>query len=116
MAVWSQAWYIMILLISVILGHWVLLLHGLSFFDLYVTSLIAIITGILLKAVWTPEGCAIVHTDNTLLAATFIYSMTFDAIVLILTGWKLAFPTRRKDRSRLVGMVFDDGLIFFFIA
>lgn len=74
-------------------------------------------TGILIKAAWIPgAGCTITNTDNTLLAATFIYSMTFDFIVLILTAWKLAFPTRRKDQSRIVQLIFGDGLIFFIIA
>jgi len=100
MAVWSQAWYIVVPLVAVILGHWSLLLHG-----------------ILLKAAWIPgTGCAITETNNTLLAATFIYSMTFDFTVLCLTAAKLAFPARRRDQSRIVQLIFGDGLIFFIIA
>ncbi|OBZ67498.1 hypothetical protein A0H81_12727 [Grifola frondosa] len=100
MAVWSQAWYIVVPLVVVILGHWSLLLHG-----------------ILLKAEWIDGGCAITGTSNTLLAATFIYSMTFDFAVLSLTGLKLAIlTTRRQDRSRIVRLIFDDGLIFFIVA
>ncbi|PCH35322.1 hypothetical protein WOLCODRAFT_139857 [Wolfiporia cocos MD-104 SS10] len=100
MAVWSQEWYIVVPLVCVILGHWSLLLHG-----------------ILIKAAWIPgEGCAITDTDNTLLAATFIYSMAFDFTVLTLTAYKLAFPTRRRDQSRIVQLIFGDGLIFFIIA
>ncbi|KAH9940308.1 hypothetical protein B0H21DRAFT_697718 [Amylocystis lapponica] len=100
MAVWSQAWYIVVPLVLVILGHWSLLLHG-----------------ILLKAEYvTGTGCVITKTNNTLLAATFIYSMAFDFTVMILTAWKLAFPTSRKDQSRIVQLIFGDGLIFFIIA
>ena len=73
--------------------------------------------GILLKAEWVPgQGCAITNTDNTMLAATFIYSMCFDFTVLVLTAWKLVLPTKRSERSRLVNLIFGDGLIFFFIA
>lgn len=73
--------------------------------------------GILLKAEWIPgAGCSIVNTDNTMLAATFIYSMCFDFTVLVLTAWKLAWPVKRSDRTRLVNLIFQDGLIFFFIA
>lgn len=98
MAVWSQRWYIVIPLIAVILGHWSLLLHG-----------------VLLKAVFIPgKGCVIVSTDSNVLAATFIYSMIFDFTVLSLTGWKLYFGS--GSRSRLVTLIFQDGLIYFAMA
>ncbi|KAJ7449142.1 hypothetical protein B0H11DRAFT_337760 [Mycena galericulata] len=97
-AVWNQRWFIWIPLVGIILGHWSLLLHG-----------------ILLKAVWDPvEGCTITSTDNHLLAITFIYGMAFDFTVLCLTGYKLMFPTGGK--SRLVSLIFNDGLIYFAIA
>ncbi|EKM58094.1 uncharacterized protein PHACADRAFT_252104 [Phanerochaete carnosa HHB-10118-sp] len=99
-AVWSQSRYLIVGLVLVIMGHWSLLLHGL-----------------LIKAEWIPgSGCAITNTNNTLLAATFIYSMCFDFIVLVLTAWKLAWPTKRSERTKLVSLIFGDGLIFFFIA
>lgn len=99
-AVWSQSRALIAILVLVIMGHWSLLLHG-----------------ILLKAEWVPgTGCVIVNTDNTMLAATFIYSMCFDFTVLVLTAWKLVLPTKRAERSRLVNLIFGDGLIFFFIA
>lgn len=98
MAIWSQKWYIVCPLIAVILGHWSLLLHG-----------------ILLKAAWVEgTGCVITSTDSTLLAASFIYTMAFDFMVLTLTAWKLAFP--KGGRSRLVEMIFGDGLVYFLVA
>ncbi|THV01961.1 hypothetical protein K435DRAFT_654266 [Dendrothele bispora CBS 962.96] len=97
MAVWRQKWYIMIPLVLVILGHWSLLLHG-----------------ILLKAAFIPgAGCQITETNNTLLAATFIYTMCFDFVVLSLTAWKLVIV---MGRSKLVTLIFGDGLIYFVIA
>ncbi|EED83088.1 hypothetical protein POSPLDRAFT_109871 [Postia placenta Mad-698-R] len=97
MALWSQSLYIVIPLVFVILGHWSLILQG-----------------VLLKAEWIPgEGCAITHTNNTTLAATFIYSMCFDALVMILSAIKLY---NRTHRSQLVGMLFKDGLIYFMVA
>ncbi|PAV15447.1 hypothetical protein PNOK_0921100 [Pyrrhoderma noxium] len=97
-AVWSQSIYIVIPLVFIILGHWSLLLHGL-----------------LISAAWDPNsGCQITKTDNKVLAATFIYSMVFDFLVLCLTGYKLLFP--RSGRSKLVKMIFGDGLIFFIVA
>ncbi|KAL1746039.1 hypothetical protein HDZ31DRAFT_62599 [Schizophyllum fasciatum] len=98
MAIWSQKWYIVVPLVGVILGHWSLLLHG-----------------ILLKAVYVPgQGCAITQTDSKILAATFIYTMAFDFTVLSLTAWKLIFPA--GGRSRLVSLIFNDGLIYFLVA
>ncbi|PPQ65340.1 hypothetical protein CVT26_000055 [Gymnopilus dilepis] len=97
-AVWSRRWFIVVPLVLIILGHWSLLLHG-----------------ILLKAAWIPgQGCAITDTDNKLLAATFIYSMVFDLTVLVLTAFKLVYPA--SGRSRLVELIFKDGLIYFAIA
>ncbi|KAJ7668017.1 hypothetical protein B0H17DRAFT_1088372 [Mycena rosella] len=97
-AVWNQRWFIWVPLVGVILGHWSFLLHG-----------------ILLKAAFIPgQGCTITSTDTRLLAATFIYSMVFDLIVLSLTAYKLIFPTGAK--SRLVSLIFNDGLIYFIIA
>jgi hypothetical protein len=98
-AVWNQRWYIWVPLVGIILGHWSLLLHG-----------------VLLKAAWIPEqgGCVITDTDNHLLATTFIYGMVFDFVVLCLTAYKLLFPAGGK--SRLVSLIFNDGLIYFVIA
>jgi hypothetical protein len=99
MAVWSQKWYIVVPLVLVILGHWSLLLHG-----------------ILIKASWddATQTCAITGTSSQLLAVTFIYSMGFDFLVLCLTAYKLFFPA--TTRSRLVNLIFSDGLIYFVIA
>ncbi|KAF8636935.1 hypothetical protein AX17_003186 [Amanita inopinata Kibby_2008] len=99
MALWSKKWYIVIPLVAVILGHWSLLLHG-----------------ILLKAEWSSQlqQCVITETSNRILAITFIYSMSFDFLVLILTGCKLIYPA--SGRSRLVNLIFKDGLIYFVIA
>ncbi|KAJ2933068.1 hypothetical protein H1R20_g4045, partial [Candolleomyces eurysporus] len=97
-AVWSQKWFIIVPLVAIILGHWSMLLHG-----------------ILLKAAWIPpQGCVITETNSTLLAATFIYTMSFDFLVLFLTAYKLFQPN--SGRSKLVELIFSDGLIYFVIA
>ncbi|KIK54882.1 hypothetical protein GYMLUDRAFT_48276 [Collybiopsis luxurians FD-317 M1] len=104
MAVWEQKLYIVIPLVLVILGHWSLLLHG-----------------ILVKAAYDPAlpGCAITKTDNTLLAVTFIYTMCFDFVVLSLIAWKLVIKapsSKTVGQSKLVVLIFGDGLIYFIIA
>ncbi|KAI0806184.1 hypothetical protein BC629DRAFT_1580668 [Irpex lacteus] len=98
-AVWSQNIYLVVPLVAVILGHWSLLLHGL-----------------LLKAEWIDGQCQITSTNNTILAASFIYSMCFDFTILVLTAVKLSLPRRNSESSQLVKLIFGDGLIFFIIA
>jgi len=97
-AIWARKWYIAGPLVLVILGHWSLLLHG-----------------VVLTSVWDAKSgqCLITDTSNTILAATFIYSMCFDFVVMVLTATKLFSTT---GRSRLVGLIFNDGLIYFVIA
>ncbi|KAJ7660371.1 hypothetical protein DFH06DRAFT_1269095 [Mycena polygramma] len=99
LAIWSQNGWIKILLTVVILGHWSLILQG-----------------VLLTAHWDPVAatCVITSSNNTILAATFTYSMCFDLMVFLLNAYKLG--TKRKSSSKLSNMIFKDGLIFFFVA
>ncbi|KAJ6582928.1 hypothetical protein DFH09DRAFT_278631 [Mycena vulgaris] len=99
LAIWSQNKWIKVLLIVIILGHWSLILQGAQ-----------------LKANWDPVAnvCNITGTKNTILAATFTYSMCFDLLVFLLNAYKLGI--KRKGSSKLSKMIFKDGLIFFFIA
>ncbi|KAI6029629.1 hypothetical protein PISMIDRAFT_95634 [Pisolithus microcarpus 441] len=96
-AVWSQNRVIVCLLVAVMLGQWSFLLHG-----------------ILLEAKWLNGACVIASTNNQILAISFIYTMAFDFLVLCLAGWKLAYPA--GGRSKLVKLIFGDGLIYFVIA
>ncbi|OSC97780.1 hypothetical protein PYCCODRAFT_1471562 [Trametes coccinea BRFM310] len=101
MAVWSQSWRVVVPLVLLILGQWAMLLQG-----------------ILLNAEWIPgEGCAITKTKNKMLAATFIYTMCFDFFVLVMAGYKLGITSvQTKNRSRIVRLIFHDGLIYFIVA
>ncbi|KAF8652372.1 hypothetical protein AX16_004400 [Volvariella volvacea WC 439] len=105
MAVWSYNRWVIGGLTLIILGHWTLILKG-----------------VLLKAEWVPgQGCVIIETDTTVLAAIFIYSMCLDFIVLMLSAFKLLGLDSKDGGPRLASsvvgnMVFRDGLIFFLIA
>ncbi|KAF9225732.1 hypothetical protein BS17DRAFT_699505 [Gyrodon lividus] len=103
-AIWSQNKWIIGTIVLIVLGHWSLILQG-----------------VLLTATWIPGvGCAIVESNTTILAATFIYSMCFDFVVLCLTAYRLAWTQRRTGvsgrHSNLVRMIFSDGLVYFIIA
>jgi len=153
MAVWSHNRYITGLLILVILGHWSLILQGalptpntvifhspfppIPFHTCLLpppnshlnntesNQMLTAHAGVLLRATWVPgTGCVITSTNTTVLAATFIYSMAFDLIVLILNAYKLLGVKVKRGKgeagamasSRLGRLIFGDGLIFFFIA
>jgi len=106
MALWSLNRWIVGGLTIIILGHWSLILKG-----------------VLVTAKWVPgNGCVILDTDNTILAAIFIYSMCFDFIVLVLSAYQLfgvGFAVKGGSgigKSRIGQLLFGDGLIFFLIA
>jgi len=64
-------------------------------------------------------GCVITEANNKILAAIFIYSMCFDLFILLVNTYKLLglnSAVRAVGTSRLSKMIFEDGLIFFFIA
>lgn len=42
--------------------------------------------------------------------------MAFDFLVLFLTAYKLATPVKNAKRSKLMTLIFGDGLIYFIIA
>ncbi|KAJ7634579.1 hypothetical protein FB45DRAFT_1025512 [Roridomyces roridus] len=98
-AVWNRRRSIWLPLLAMILGHWALLLRGIK-----------------LKAEWDPlQGCIITSTNSRFLAAIFIYSMILDLTVLCLMAYKLnSFPT--GGESKLVSLIFKDGLVYFVIA
>ncbi|ESK88353.1 hypothetical protein Moror_14786 [Moniliophthora roreri MCA 2997] len=103
-AIYANSKPLTIVLVVLILGHWSLILQGAQ-----------------LTAIWDDETrqCAIVDTNNTILAATFIYSMCFDLIVFLLNAYKLSLRRGNNNamgESRLGKMIFGDGLIYFFIA
>jgi len=105
MALWSLNRWVVGGLTVVILGHWSLILKG-----------------VLVTAQWVPgNGCVILDTDNSILAAIFIYSMCFDFIVLVLSAYQLfgvGFGVKGSGiaKSRIGQLLFGDGLIFFLIA
>ncbi|KAJ3812759.1 hypothetical protein EV368DRAFT_86485 [Lentinula lateritia] len=105
LAVYGNSKTLAIILIIAILGHWSLILQA----------------GVLLKAAWSPEAnqCIIISTNNTILAATFIYSMVFDLLVFLLNAYKLGLrkgSTSSMGESRLGRLLFGDGLVYFFVA
>ncbi|KIJ14739.1 hypothetical protein PAXINDRAFT_169638 [Paxillus involutus ATCC 200175] len=103
-AIWSRNKWIIGTLVLIMLGHWAIIFQSIP-----------------LSATWVPGvGCTITESNPTISAATFIYSMCFDFVVLCLTAYKLAWNLRRTGSSglhtKLVRMIFTDGLVYFIIA
>ncbi|KAF7366221.1 hypothetical protein MVEN_00499300 [Mycena venus] len=98
-AIWAQNKSIKILLALFIMGHWALILQG-----------------VILKAHWEPtlNSCVLTVSNNRLLAATFAYTMCFDLLVFLLNAYKLG--VKCKTSGKLSKMMFNDGLIYFFVA
>ena len=95
MALWSHDKRIVIPIVIVILGHWSLILQG-----------------VLLTAIWVPgQGCVVSGTNNTILAATFIYSMCFDLLILCLSAYE-CFIGVKGGRSQLMTLLIKDSLLF----
>ncbi|KAL1702662.1 hypothetical protein EV121DRAFT_209555 [Schizophyllum commune] len=95
MAVWSQNKWVVSGLILLMFGHWSLILQG----------------G-LLQVQWLEgSGCAITDPNTRILAATFMYTMVFDLIVLSLNLWKVL-----RNKMQLARMLLGDGLIYFIVA
>ena len=116
MVIWSRKWYIVAPLTVIILGHWSLLLQGMLLQKKKTTSdETNFLQGIQLTAVYSHqlEQCIITKTNVKLIAATFIYAMAFDFVTLILTAARLFSGS---GSSRLLGLIFNDGLIYFAIA
>ncbi|KAJ3480502.1 hypothetical protein NLI96_g8304 [Meripilus lineatus] len=66
-------------------------------------------------AVWLEgQGCFVAKFDNHLVSAAFIFTMCFDLAVLGLAAGKLAFGPGK--RTRLMNLMFQDGIIFFIIV
>lgn len=120
-AVYAQSKILIVALIIVILGHWSLILQG-TFtartFVAFCAQQHDFYTGVLIKAEWIPETetCVITSANNTVLAATFIYSMVFDFVILALNTYKLVGRRGPSGGSQLTRMLFSDGLVYFIIA
>lgn len=100
-AVWHNKW-ITRFIVLLILGHWSLVLQS----GLVITS-------------WTPtSGCAIVDTKNMILAATSLYAMGFDFIVLCLLAYKLAFAHDLGTNAlgRLSRRLISEGILYFVVS
>ena len=62
-----------------------------------------------------PIGCAVSDRESMRLLPPFAYSICIDSIVLGLSLYKLLIQTGGHARTRLAGLIFRDGMIYFVI-
>ncbi|KAF8592519.1 hypothetical protein K439DRAFT_1400394 [Ramaria rubella] len=98
-AVWNRSYYVTIPLVTICLGQWAILLHGMT----------------TVVSVWNSVAnqCVVTQSGTTFLDLIYFYTMSFDLTVLILTSVGLYLS---PGRSSLWKLVFKDGVIFFAAA
>lgn len=62
------------------------------------------------------DACVTTLGTSQQLMGTFIYSIGLDFIVMVLSAYKLLVQAHDFPRSRLVRLIFQDGLIYFIIV
>ncbi|KAG8969622.1 hypothetical protein FRB90_010722 [Tulasnella sp. 427] len=103
-AIYSKNLFVVVPLIVLSVGQWGILLHGIS----------------TVKAAWVdlPTGggqCVVTAAPQVFLQLLYIYTMSFDLIVLVLSTVGLVFAPGR-NRSGLYNLLVRDGLVFFIVA
>ncbi len=74
-----------------------------------------LLTGVQLTAMWFPEtGCLPTHLHSTNLAISFAYSVALDFIIVLLCAGQILRVN--TSRSRLLSLMYRDGLTCFIVA
>lgn len=83
------------------------------FDDLLTHDFFSVIAIVKTNASWEPGSGCVSHTAGTAVIATSISTLVFDFIVLALSSFRLM---RGSRKSRLVNLLFKDGLIYLAIV
>ncbi|KAJ8076180.1 hypothetical protein PM082_000597 [Marasmius tenuissimus] len=99
MAVWKHNLYVVVGVSFILLGYWGVLLRDIVIFG----------------ARWEDDvGCIITIAETNYVMGVFIYAMVVDFIILCLMGSKTGI--RMDNRTRLINILFIDGLMYFILA
>jgi hypothetical protein len=84
---------------------------------LFALTPISFTEGERLDASWLDgRGCIVGISEHNLLPVTFAYTASFNLVLFLVAGWGFASSPSPGTRSHLLKILFDDGLILFFIA
>ena len=100
MAVWRNNLYVVSGVSVLLLGYWGTLIHDILIFG----------------ARWDDEigGCVITISNANYVMGVFIYAMVVDLIILCLMARKTGI--RMDNRTKLITILFMDGLLYFILA
>ncbi|KAG8932921.1 hypothetical protein FRC02_000348 [Tulasnella sp. 418] len=98
-AIWSRNLWVVVPLVILGLGQWGILLHGV----------------VTVRASWSDQlgSCLVTGTLPVFLRLIYIYTMTYDFIVLLVSSTGLV---KTSNRSDLWGLLFKDGIVYFAVA
>lgn len=98
-AVWNRNPLVTIPLIITSLGQWGILFHGIA----------------TVKSSWDPvaSACVVNAVPPVFVELIYLYTMSFDLIVLVLTTVGLVLS---PGRSSLWQLLFRQGIVYFFVA
>lgn len=99
LALWEFRRPVVILMITLALGHWAIEIRGMVIVD----------------SQWSDaaNACTVVSANHLWLNANYFYTMGFDCIILIFTATALG---RRFSDAGLSGLLFRDGLVYFIVT
>jgi len=98
-AVWNRVPLVTVPLVLASMGQWGLLLHGI----------------VIVRSSWSDvaRACVVNAAQPVFMEAIYLYTMSLDLIVLLLTVIGLAMS---QNRSSLWQLLFRQGIIYFFVA
>jgi len=98
-AVWNRVPFVTVPLVLASMGQWGLLLHGI----------------VIIRSSWSDvaRACVLSAVPPAFMEAIYLYTMSLDLIVLVLTVIGLAIS---QNRSSLWQLLFRQGIIYFFVA
>jgi len=99
-AIWERRLAVVIPLITLLIGQIVICIFDVA----------------TLSTFWAPDvrGCVMSHSLAVSTPLLYVYTIVFNAIVLVFTTAGLI--THLKTRSKIVTMLFTDGLVYFIVA
>ncbi|KAG7447372.1 uncharacterized protein BT62DRAFT_892523 [Guyanagaster necrorhizus] len=100
-AVWGESLYVTIPLAALICGQFGIILKSVT--NVHASFIFG-------------SGCSIDSSESTLFAAMYLYTMGTDFIVMCLMVYKLWYKRRHQHRSRIMRLMFVDGLAYFALA
>ncbi|OAX40663.1 hypothetical protein K503DRAFT_791255 [Rhizopogon vinicolor AM-OR11-026] len=99
MALWEWKRWAVLSMLGLSLGQWAILIRTMT----------------VVQASWNDQGgtCVVVNTNHILLILSYVYTMSFDFVILVMTTFALG---KRFRHEALSSLLFRNGLVYFLIT